>query len=297
MVIVVPDDHGREALGDITGTEVVVWDLTAPIPDAARSAHVLVTRVMEPVQVVHQLDQLPQLRVIQLFSAGRDAWLGVAPAGVEVSGADDVHGGTVAEWVVAQLLAHYRDLGGYRARQSSHIWERHSTGTLAGTRVLVLGAGDIGGNVTSRLEPFGAAVTVAARSARDGVVDLAQARASLSSFDVVVLALPLTAETENLVDASFLADMKDHSVLVNVGRGPLVDTDALLEELTARRLHAILDVTNPEPLPSDHPLWDAPGAVITPHSAAITDDTLDRCWRAIARKVRAFVQADRPASD
>ena len=297
MVIVVPDDHGREALGDITGTEVVVWDLTAPIPDAARSAHVLVTRVMEPVQVVHQLDQLPQLRVIQLFSAGRDAWLGVAPAGVEVSGADDVHGGTVAEWVVAQLLAHYRDLGGYRARQSSHIWERHSTGTLAGTRVLVLGAGDIGGNVTSRLEPFGAAVTVAARSARDGVVDLAQARASLSSFDVVVLALPLTAETENLVDASFLADMKDHSVLVNVGRGPLVDTDALLEELTARRLHAILDVTNPEPLPLDHPLWDAPGAVITPHSAAITDDTLDRCWRAIARKVRAFVQADRPASD
>lgn len=297
VVIVVPDDHGREALGDITGTEVVVWDLTAPIPDAARSAHVLVTRVMEPVQVVHQLDKLPQLRVIQLFSAGRDAWLGVAPAGVEVSGADDVHGGTVAEWVVAQLLAHYRDLGGYRARQSSHIWERHSTGTLAGKRVLVLGAGDIGGNVTSRLEPFGAAVTVAARSARDGVVDLAQARASLSSFDVVVLALPLTAETENLVDASFLADMKDHSVLVNVGRGPLVDTDALLEELTARRLHAILDVTNPEPLPSDHPLWDAPGAVITPHSAAITDDTLDRCWRAIARKVRAFVQADRPASD
>ncbi|MEZ7236498.1 NAD(P)-dependent oxidoreductase [Rhodococcus sp. GXMU-t2271] len=231
--------------------------------------------------------------MIQLFSAGRDAWAGLIPDGVVVSGADRIHGGPVAEWVMAQLLAHYRDLAGYRAKQCAQSWERHATGTLTGKRVLVLGAGDIGENIQRRAVPFGVELTLAARTARDGVVDLAAARAVLPEQDAVVLALPLTGDTRGLVDTVFLAAMRPGSVLVNVGRGPLVDTDALVVELMRGRLYAILDVTDPEPLPRGHPLWTVPGALVTPHSAAITDDTGDRCWEAIVRNVTEFVQAPR----
>ncbi|MEO9221490.1 MAG: NAD(P)-dependent oxidoreductase [Mycobacteriaceae bacterium] len=291
VVVVVPDTRGIEAFEGMADVEPVVWDLSGSAPAGAQDAQILVTQIMDPPQVTHQLDQLPRLRMIQLFSSGRDAWAGFAPEGVVVSGADHIHGGPVAEWVVAQLLVHYRELEGYRDRQRSHTWERRWTGTLAGKNVLVLGAGDIGENVVRRLEPFGAVVTTAARTARDGVIDLAVARDRLSGYDAVVLALPLTAETERLVDATYLAEMKVGSVLVNAGRGPLVDTDALLAELTAERIYAILDVTDPEPLPVGHALWDAPGAVITPHSAAITDDTIDRCWRSIVRNVREFARS------
>ncbi|MGZ0145300.1 NAD(P)-dependent oxidoreductase [Rhodococcus qingshengii] len=227
--------------------------------------------------------------MIQLFSAGKDSWSGLVPDGVVVSGADRAHGAPVAEWVVAQLLNHYRDLEGYRAKQSAQSWERHPTSTLADKRVLVLGAGDIGVNVQRRTVPFGAKLTLAARTARENVVDMVAARAVLPEQDVVVLALPHTADTHHLVDTSFLAEMRHGSVLVNAGRGSLVDTDALLAALEEQRLHAILDVTDPEPLPPGHPLWTAPGVVITPHSAAITDDTTNRCWAAIVRNVSEFV--------
>lgn len=294
VVVLVPDERGYAAFEGMPDIEPVVWNLSGQAPVGADRAQVLVTRVMDPAPVAHLLEQLPRLRMIQLFSSGRDAWIGFAPDGVVVSGADNIHGGAVAEWVVAQLLVHYRDLDGYRDRQRQQLWERRWTGSLAGKLVLVLGAGDIGQNVVRRLEPFGVVTTTASRTARDGVIDLATARARLPEYDAVVLALPLTADTERLVDAPYLAAMKDCSVLVNAGRGPLVDTDALVAELTAERLHAILDVTDPEPLPVGHPLWDAPGAVITPHSAAITDDTVDRCWRAIVRNVSEFA---RPAED
>ena len=296
VVVVVPDARGAEEFEGMPGIETLVWDLSGQAPAGAERAEVLVTQVMDAAPVVHQLDQLPRLRMIQLFSAGTDAWNGFAPEGVVVSGADNIHGGPVAEWVVAQLLVHYRELESYRARQREHIWERSWTGTLAGKHVLVLGAGDIGENVVRRLEPFGAVVTTASRTARDGVIDLASARAALPEYDAVVLALPHTAETERMIDAAYLAAMKDGSVLVNAGRGPLVDTDALVAELTAERLYAILDVTDPEPLPAGHPLWDAPGAVITPHSAAITDDTVDRCWRAIVRKVGEYAHSPETAT-
>lgn len=291
LVVVVPDARGAEEFEDMPEVEPLVWDLSGNAPAGAERAEVLVTRVMDAGPVVHQLYQLPRLRMIQLFSAGTDAWTGFAPQGVAVSGADRIHGGPVAEWVVAQLLVHYRELETYRARQRDHIWERSWTGTLAGKHVLVLGAGDIGENVARRLEPFGAVVTTASRTARDAVIDLDAARVALPGYDVVVLALPHTAETERMVDLSYLAAMKDGSMLVNAGRGPLVDTDALVAELTATRLYAILDVTEPEPLPAGHPLWDAPGVVITPHSAAITEDTVDRCWRAIVRKVGEFARS------
>lgn len=289
--MLVPDELGVAAFARCGEIEPVLCDLTGPLPAGAARAEVLVTRGVDPRLTAARLHELPQLRMIQLFSSGLDSWAGLVPETVTLSGLRGAHGGEVAEWVLAQLLCHYRDLAAYRAKQREQRWEPHQTGTLVGKRVLVFGAGDIAENLRRRLEPCGAAVTLVGRTPRAGVVDMAQARARLGDQDVVVLALPMSADTRGLVDAAFLAAMPEGSVLVNAGRGPLVDTDALVAALEAGRLHAILDVTDPEPLPAGHPLWTAPGAVITPHSSAITHNTTARCWDAITRNVSQFLQA------
>ncbi|WP_305092950.1 NAD(P)-dependent oxidoreductase [Prescottella sp. R16] len=287
-VVLVPDERGVSALAGIPHVRVVVYDPEgAQLPDGAEDAEVLVAHRLDPAESGPLFVQLPRLRTVQLFSAGVERWTNVVPEGVVVSNADRAHGGAVAEWVVAQLLAHVRDLAGYRIKQENRRWEAHRTGTLSGRGVLVFGAGDIGENLRRRLEPFGCTVTLVGRTARTGVVDFAQGRAVLGDRDVVILALPLDDSTVHLADAGFLATMKDGAVLINAGRGELVDTEALLGQ--CGRVHAILDVTDPEPLPVEHPLWTAPGVVVTPHAAGITDDVLDRCWAAAARKIAAHV--------
>lgn len=292
-VVLVPDQGGAAAFAEhLDLIEPVVCDLTGPLPAAAARAEVLVTRYVDPSMMAARFAELPRLRMVQLFSSGVDSWAGLVPDTVTLSGLRGAHGGEVAEWVVAQLLSHYRDLPAYRAKQLEQVWQAHPSGTLGGKRVLVFGAGDIAENLKRRLEPFGAVVTLVGRTARGGVLDATQARASLGERDAVVLALPMSEDTRGMVDAAFLAEMADSSVLVNAGRGPLVDTAALLAELQAHRLHAILDVTDPEPLPAGHPLWTAPGVVITPHASAITHDTGARCWAAIVGKVSGFLHTN-----
>lgn len=291
-VVLVPDAHGAEVLAGLPRVRAVVYDPKCPqLPDGAGEAEVLVAHGLDPAESASLFAQLPRLRMLQLFSSGVERWVPVVPDGVAVSNADHAHGGAVAEWVVAQLLAHVRDLAGYRIKQQNRQWEAHRTGTLSGSTALVFGAGDIGENIRRRLEPFGCTVTLVGRTARPGVVDVAGARSELGHQDVVVLALPLDESTVHVVDADFLATMKDGAVLINAGRGELVDTAALLEATRTGRVSAILDVTDPEPLPADHELWTVPGVVVTPHAAGITDDVLDRCWSAAARKIAAYVAA------
>jgi phosphoglycerate dehydrogenase-like enzyme len=146
--------------------------------------------------------------------------------------------------------------------------------------VLVLGAGDVGRHTARLLEAFGCVVTLAGRTARGDVLAVADAVERPGDAEVVVLAVPLTRATEHLADAAFLARLADGAVLVNAGRGRLVDTDALLAETTAGRISALLDVVDPEPLPADHPLWGAPGVRITPHVAGATPGLWERGWAA-----------------
>lgn len=287
LVVLVPDPHGVAALSHLPNVHAVEFTPGSVLPPAAAEAEVLVAHGIEPEAAGGLLAGLPRLRTVQLFSSGMERWLSVVPEGVSVSNADGAHGDTVAEWAVAHLLSHYRDVAGYRRKQQERRWEAHRTGTLSGARVLVFGAGGIGEAIKARLEPFGSHVSMVGRRARDGVHSFAQGRAMVPDHDAVVLSLPLSEETRQMVDVEFLASMKDQAVLVNVGRGGLVDTGALVAECQSGRLHAILDVTDPEPLPRDHPLWTATGVVVTPHAAAITSDVLDRCWSAVARNIEA----------
>jgi phosphoglycerate dehydrogenase-like enzyme len=169
----------------------------------------------------------------------------------------------VAEWVVGALLgAAYGQLRAAARRR----WDYKRPHELHGTTVLVLGHGSIGRAVAARLAPFGVRVIGVASRAREGVHGIDELPALLPDADAVVVLLPLTDSTRGLVSAAVLARMRDGALLVSAGRGAVVDADALVAELRAGRLRAVLDVTDPEPLPDGHPLWEL-ALAITPHNA------------------------------
>jgi phosphoglycerate dehydrogenase-like enzyme len=268
-------------------------------PDLALNEHhrateVVVSGLHPPDVTLRLLPSLPGLRLVQILNAGYDGWIGRLPEGIALSNARGAHGAAVAEYVAAALLSHYRDLPGLGVAQAEHRWARVVAATLAQRKVLVLGAGDIGCRVQATLTVFGCSVTLAARHRRGAIVALSDVPDLLGSADAVVIALPLTAQTAGLVDRAFLGRMRDGAVLVNVGRGGLVDESALLEVLSARRLYAVLDVVQDEPLDPDSPLWEAPGCRVTPHIAGVTAGMEARAWKVAARQVGIFARGGRP---
>ena len=162
--------------------------------------------------------------------------------------------------------------------------------------MLIVGAGDLGEQTAKRLVGFGAQPVLVAHSARDGVHATAELPDLLPHADVVVLTVPLTPDTEGMVDAAFLAALPDRALLVNVARGKVVDTDALVAECASGRLRAALDVTDPEPLPSEHPLWDAPGLILTPHEGGNTTATPRRMVALIQTQLDRLAAGDEPAN-
>ena len=222
------------------------------------------------------LESLPRLRLVQLLSAGAEKFLGRLPDGVVLCNARGTHTPATAEWALAATLAAQRGIPFFVREQAAQRWSFSTHHTLVGARVLVVGAGDIGRAIGRMLAGFDAEVTYVARTARDGVRATADLPELLPHADVVILIVPVTPETRGMVDAAFLAAMKDGALLVNAARGVVVDTDALLAELTAGRLRAALDVTDPEPLPDGHPLWSAPGVLITPHVGGEVPATRER---------------------
>jgi phosphoglycerate dehydrogenase-like enzyme len=207
---------------------------------------------------------LTRLSVVQLLSAGSDSWEGVVPEQATLCSARGARDGPVTEWVLGALLGASTGLL-HCARERAWDRDRHLD-DLGGWTVLVVGMGSIGHMIQSRLQALGTAVVGVASHARDGVHGVDELPALLAEADAVVLLTPLTEATRGLIGAGELAAMPDGAVLINAARGPVVDSDALLAEVADGRLRAVLDVTDPEPLPDDHPLWTAPGVLsITPH--------------------------------
>jgi phosphoglycerate dehydrogenase-like enzyme len=211
------------------------------------------------------LEALPRLQLVQLLSAGAEKFLGRLPEGVLLCNARGAHTPATAEWAMAAILAAQRGIPFFVREQAAGRWSFTTHSSLVGARVLIVGAGDIGQTIGRMLAGFDVELTYVARTAREGVRSTADLPQLLPDADVVILIVPVTPETIGMVDAAFLAAMPDGALLVNAARGRIVDTDALLAELTAGRLRAVLDVTDPEPLPAGHPLWSAPGVLITPH--------------------------------
>ncbi|MGY1630520.1 2-hydroxyacid dehydrogenase [Geodermatophilus sp. SYSU D01186] len=236
---------------------------------------------------------LPRLRLVQLLSAGAEKFVGRLPEGVALCNARGAHTPSTAEWVVAAVLAAQRGLPHFVREQDAGRWSPAAFGTVVGARVLVVGAGDIGRAVGRMLAGFDVELTYVARTARAGVHGTEELPRLLSQADVVVVIVPVTPETTGLVDADFLAAMADGALLVNAARGVVVDTGALLAELRSGRLRAALDVTDPEPLPEGHPLWSAPGLLLTPHVAGNVPATNERAGVAVVDQI-ARVLAGEP---
>src|SRR3954453_7442214 len=293
VVVSLPTGDAVDAVGELPpGVELLVWDGRGAPPAGAERIEFFVGRYDTPPPPGAALAGLPELRVVQLLSAGVEPWLDVVPDGVRLYNGRGIHGASTAELALAGMLAVLRELPLFERARAAHEWVQAVTDGLAGRRVLVLGTGDIGARVAQAVRIFDADVTVVARSARPGVHTLAELPALLPDHDVVVIAVPHTPETHRLVDARFLAAMPDGAVLVNIARGAIVDTDALLAELTGGRLRAFLDVTDPEPLPADHPLWDAPNLLLTPHVGGRTRGWELRAYRLVAAQLQRYVAGE-----
>jgi phosphoglycerate dehydrogenase-like enzyme len=238
-------------------------------------------------------DELPGLRVVQALSAGVDWLLPKVPPGIVVCRAVGVHDGPVSEWVVAAILAMQRRLPLFIDFQRRAEWNRTGAAPatiddLEGQTVLVVGHGSIGRALAARLAPFGARVMGVARHAREDAQPVSALTELLPQADVVVDLLPLAPETEKFVDAAFLARMKPGALFVNAGRGKTVDTEALVQALRSGRIRAALDVTDPEPLPPDHPLWREPNVLITPHVAGAVKRWEARGHRFAGEQIRRY---------
>lgn len=292
-VVCVPDAEAVQLLGDVPeGVEVVAWNGEADKPARLAETEFWVPQVEDSTDLEHKLAAMPDLKVVQLLSAGVEDVLGKTPEGVALCDARGVHGGPVADLVLTLILATYRQVPHFVRAQEQRAWDNVQGDDLEDKVVLVVGAGDLGEKTAQRLRGFGAVPVMVAHSARDGVHATSELPDLLPDADVVVLTVPLTPDTEGLVDAEFLASMKDGALLVNVARGKVVHTDALLAELTSERLRAALDVVEPEPLPEDHPLWSAPGVLITPHAAGSVKRSGERAYALVRAQLERFVKGE-----
>jgi phosphoglycerate dehydrogenase-like enzyme len=296
LTVTVPDDDLMARLADLGDrVELVRWDLLGPLdPEvAARVDAVVIGHYwVQPERWRRLTTDVPALRYVFLPSAGFEHALSRVPAGVTVCNGRGVHSAGTAELAVGLILASQRGLVDAIDAQREHRWWTPQLPSLADRRVLVVGAGSLGRAVAERLGPFEVRLTQVARSARADVHGIDELHDLLPEADIVVLTVPLDEGTAHLIDAAALAAMPDGALLVNVARGRVVDTEALLVEVRKGRLRAALDVTDPEPLPADHPLWSAPGVIITAHQGGNSDATAPRVAALVRRQIEHLLAGE-----
>jgi phosphoglycerate dehydrogenase-like enzyme len=285
----IPDRPDCNAVGELPeGVELHLIPKEG-LSDELFEAEFLVPGSDEPC-VIEALARMSKLRVIQTLSAGVDWLLPSVPSGVTLCDARGTRDGPVAEWVLGAILASLKHFGDARDSQRAHDWQWREPDELAGKTVMILGYGSIGLRVERLLVASEAEVIRVARRARPGVYAVDELASLLGLADIVVVLLPLTRATEGLLDREMLGHMREGALLVNAARGPIVDTEALLELLQSGRIRAALDVTEPEPLPADHQLWDAPGLLITPHFAGDTCGAERRAFALVGEQVRRYMR-------
>jgi|SRR5579862_1481824 len=266
---------------------------------------------MPPRILRRQWPYLTGVKVIQAPWAGVDTLLGLFPPDVILCDGRGVHEIPTAEWAVAVILAMQKCLPFFMSMQSIGKWAQGQQAQqndaslptkikdppapirdVAGTTILIVGYGSIGQAVEARLTPFWTRFLRVARNPREGVVSVNQLDDLLGQADTVLLTAPLTSETRGMIDARRIGKMKQGALLVNASRGALVDTKALLQALQAKRIRAALDVTDPEPLPPDHPLWKAPNLLLTPHVGGDSENFMARAFQLVREQVIRMVRGE-----
>ena len=265
-------------------------------PASVAEVEMYVLPYMKGAEVLERSGEMTSLKVIQTLTAGVENFLPYVPAGVTLCNAAGVHDASTAELAVALTLASGRKLDEFARNQPGGTWAPRLGRALADQRVLIVGYGRIGQAIERRLAGFEvASITRVARRARDGeprVHAIAELANLLPEADVVILIAPATPETEGLIGAEELALLPDDALLVNVARGVLVDTDALVTETGSGRIRAALDVTDPEPLPPEHQLWKIPSVFVVPHVGGASTAFFPRADRLVAAQLRRWTAGE-----
>ena len=239
-------------IGELSSAELAEIDIYIP-------------KYMGGAATLTPITQMTKLKWVQLLTAGYEDAIPHLRPGIQLFNARGVHDFSTAELTTAMVLAHLTGLPGYLSDMRSGYWRTSQRDSIYQKKIAIIGAGSVGGKIGEFLAPFNVEITFFARSARPGVRSISELNDAIGSFDVVILIVPLTKETRHLIGKEQLKLVRDGALLVNVARGGVVDTDALLAELKSGRISAALDVTDPEPLPSEHELWRLSNVLITPH--------------------------------
>nr|WP_256127893.1 2-hydroxyacid dehydrogenase [Arthrobacter sp. SDTb3-6] len=296
MVVSVPDEALRRAFGDIPdGVDVIEWDMAGPAPVDA--IDVVVPPYMSGTAVLAALDGVAT-QLVQSQSIGFDGVADALPPGHVFANAVSVHETSTAELALALILASQRGLPDFVRAAGEGTWAPARHASLADRTVLLVGYGGVGKAIEERLRGFETTVVRVASRARDGenghVHGIDELAALLPQADIVVVGVPLGENTRHLIDDRFLSLMEDGSLLVNISRGAVADTGALLEHARRGRLRLALDVTDPEPLPDGHPLFALPNVLITPHVGGASSAMMPRMARLLHRQVKALLRGEDP---
>ncbi|MBD1591692.1 2-hydroxyacid dehydrogenase [Arthrobacter sp. S1_S22] len=297
LQVSLPDQKLLDALTPTAGVEFSVWDFSGPAP--AERLDIVVPPYMRGPEVLAALESV-EIGLVQSQSIGYDGVADVLPAGCVFANAAGVHETSTAELALGMMIASQRGMDGFARNQASGTWDNSQRPSLADRRVLLVGYGGVGKAIEARLLPFETKVTrMASREREDpsgkifGIDSLYE---QLPLHDIAVVSVPLSEQTRQLVDAKFLAAMPDEALLVNVARGAVADTDALLAEASSGRLRAAVDVTDPEPLPADHPLWTTPGVLITPHVGGASSAMFPRMVRLVKQQIGLMLEGKEPVN-
>ncbi|MEO6199738.1 MAG: 2-hydroxyacid dehydrogenase [Cryobacterium sp.] len=293
-----PEPRLREALGDLPeGVELIDWDLAGPAPVGA--IDIVVTPYMGRAAGLAHLAGLTT-RLVQSQSIGYDEVRRTLPAGHVFANAATVHETSTAELTLALILASQRGIPDFVRAAGEGRWSPAQHASLADRTVLLVGYGGVGQAIEARLLPFETTVVRVARTARTDdrgpIHGFDSLPTLLPEADIVVVGVPLTASTRGLVDDAFLGRMRAGSLLVNIARGPVADTDALLAHAKNGRLRLALDVTDPEPLPQGHPLFALPNVLISPHVGGASTAMLPRMARLLRTQIDRMLRGDDPVN-
>jgi phosphoglycerate dehydrogenase-like enzyme len=282
------------------GLRGVVWDMQKAPDETHGSIDAVILPYINAGAVLGNLDKVRDLKFVQTQSTGYDGVREAAGQSAAVANASGVHAAATAELAIGLILAKLRGIDQAVRDQQTETWAPQRRQSLADRKVLLLGIGGIGKELARRLEPFEVTVTRVGSTARTDDHGQVHASADLEALardhDILVSVLPLNDNTHHLVNAQVLAALPDDALVVNVGRGPVIDTEALTSEVVSGRLQCALDVVDPEPLPKGHPLWSTDNALITPHVGGNASAFEPRIIKLLKRQLEALAAGETPAN-
>jgi len=296
LVVSVPNSFVSDTLGDISNDVVLVeWDMTGPSP--LQRIDIVIPPYLQSIDVLANLDGL-DVALVQSLTLGYDGVAEILPKNMTFANAASVHETSTAELTLALILASQRALPEFVRAAQVGKWAPQWRPSLADRTVLLVGYGGVGRAIEARLAPFETTVLRLAQHERSDergrIFGRDALRELLPKADVVVIAVPLDESTNHLVDAEFLSFMADASLLVNVSRGAVADTDALVAAAQSGRLRLALDVTDPEPLPEGHPLFALENVLISPHVGGMSSAALPRIARLLHRQIERMQRGEEP---